>query len=147
MEKAEYIASLELTVLPVVEDLKVEFFMDESDCAILTYPRGDFIAGDPEDCGGTTNDPAPFDDVARADHARVAAALADSRTPIERTAGNYAAGHPRDASFLSHHGAPFTTSWELIYDPDDLQPKTATDMVTFTPVPGENGWWFACCAD
>ena len=53
MEKAEYIASLELTVLPVVEDLKVEYFMDESDCAILTYPRGDFIAGDPEDCGGS----------------------------------------------------------------------------------------------
>ncbi len=62
-EKAEQIARLEATVLPVVEDLQVEYFMDEPGCANLTYPRGDFIDGDPEDCGGSTDSPAQFDDV------------------------------------------------------------------------------------
>jgi hypothetical protein len=146
-EKAQYVASLETTVLPVVEDLQVEYFMDDPDCANFTYLRGDFIDGDPQHCGGSTDDPAPFDDLVRADHARVAAALDQSRTPIERAGGKYSAGDLRYALFMSTHGAPFATSWELLYDPDDQQPKTATDMVKFTPVPGEDGWWFACCAD
>lgn len=145
-EKAEYIASLETTVLPVVEDLQVEYVMNEPDCANLTYPRGDFIDGDPEHCSGSTDDPAPFDDVVRADHARMAAAL-ESRTPIERAGGTFAGRGLRYAFFMSTHGAPFATSWELLYDPDDLHPKTATDLVAFTPVPGEDGWWFVCCAD
>ncbi len=146
-EKAEYIASLETTVLPVVEDLQVEYFMDEPDCANLTYPRGDFIDGDPEHCGGSTDHPAPFDDVVRADHARVAAALEESRTPIERAGGKFIAGDLRYAFFMSTQGAPFATSWDLLYDPEDLQPKTATELVTFTPVSGEDGWWFVCCSD
>jgi hypothetical protein len=146
-EKAEYVASLETTVLPVVEDLQVAYVMDEAGCANLTYRRGDFIDGDPEHCGGSTDDPAPFDDVVRADHARLAAALEESRTPIERAAGKFTARDLRYAFFMSTHGAPFATSWELLYDPDDLYPKTATDLVTFAPVPGEDGWWFACCAD
>ena len=146
-EKAEYIASLKTTVLPVVEDLQVEYFMDEPDCANLTYPRGDFIDGDQEHCGGSTDHPAPFDDVVRADHARVAAALEESRTPIERAGGKFIAGDLRYAFFMSTHGAPFATSWDLLYDPEDLQPKTATELVTFTPVSGEDGWWFVCCAD
>lgn len=53
----------------------------------------------------------------------------------------------RGRAGMSTHGAPFTTSWELLYDPDGLRPKTASDQVTFTPVPGEDSWWFACCAD
>jgi hypothetical protein len=146
-EKAEYIASLETTVLPVIEDLQVEYFMDEPDCANLTYARGDYIDGNPEHCGGSTDHPAPFDDVVRADHARVAAALEESRTPIERAGGNFIAGDLRYAFFMSTHGAPFATSWDLLYDPDDLRPKTATELVTFTPVSGEDGWWFVCCSD
>jgi hypothetical protein len=54
-EKAEQIGRLKATVLPVLEDLKVEYFMDAAACAILTYPRGDFFDGDPEDCGGFTD--------------------------------------------------------------------------------------------
>ena len=146
-EKAGYVASLETSVQPVVEDLQVAYFMNETDCANLTYPDGDFIDGDPEHCGGSTDEPAPFDDVVRADHARVAAALEQSRTPIERVGGKFTAGDLRYAVFTSTDGAPFATSWELLYDPGDLLPKTATDLVTFTPVPGEDGWWFACCAD
>lgn len=146
-EKAEYIASLETTILPVVEDLQAEYVMNEPDCANLTYPRGDFIDGDPELCGGSTGEPAPFDDIARADHARVAAAMEESGTPIERAGGNFTGRDLRYAFFTSTRGAPFATSWELLYDPDDLYPKTATDLVAYTPVPGEDGWWFACCAD
>jgi hypothetical protein len=48
---------------------------------------------------------------------------------------------------MSPTGAPFAASWELLYDLADLHPKTATDLVAFTPGPGEDGWWFVCCAD
>ncbi|HEY7722370.1 MAG TPA: hypothetical protein VIB11_11070 [Pedococcus sp.] len=146
-EKAEYIARLQTTVLPVVEGLRVEYFIDEPDCANLTYPRGDFVDGDPEHCGGSTPDPDPFDDAVRADHVRVAAALEESRTPIERAGGTFTGDHLSSALFMSREGAPFATSWELLYDPDDLEPKTATDLVTFSQVPGEHGWWFVCCGD
>jgi hypothetical protein len=33
------------------------------------------------------------------------------------------------------------------YDPDDQHPKTDTTQVHYTPVPGNAGWWFACCSD
>src|SRR4029453_17914278 len=47
-EKAAQIERLKATVLPVIEDLQVEHYMDVHGCANLTYPRGDFIDGDPE---------------------------------------------------------------------------------------------------
>lgn len=146
-QRAQYVASLESSVLPVLGDLQVEYFMDEHECATLTYGRGDFIDGDPRDCGGSTDDPAPFDDTARVDHARVAAALDASDTPIERTGASFRARSLRSAWFLSHHGAPFATAWELLYDPNDIHQKTPSDQVTYTPVPGHDDWWFACCSD
>jgi hypothetical protein len=53
----------------------------------------------------------------------------------------------RYAFLMSTQGASFATSWELLHDLVDLHPKTATDLVAFTPAPGEDGWWFVCCAD
>ena len=91
-EKAEQIGRLEATVLPVIEDLKVEYFMDAAGCAILTYPRGDFFDGDPEDCGGSTDRAVQFDDVARADHQLIKAALAASGAPTERGGGFVCSG-------------------------------------------------------
>jgi hypothetical protein len=146
-EKAEQIARLEATVLPVVEDLQVEYFMDEPGCASLTYPRGDFIDGDPEHCGGSTDSPAQFDDVVRADHERIKAALEASGTPIERVGGTFNYGRVMDAWFMSHHGAPFATSWSLEYEPEGTRSAGTQGMVTLTPVEGEDDWWFACCSD
>ena len=120
--------------------------MDEADCALLAYSHGDFIDGDPDDCR-FTDDPLPFDDVARIDRVRLAAALDESRTPIERTGGTFTGRDLRFAFFMSTRGAPFATSWEILYDPDDLYPRTATDIGSFTPIPEQDGWWFVCCAD
>jgi len=147
-EKAEQIARLEATVLPVVEDLQVEHFMDEPGCANLTYPRGDFIDVEPEHCGGSTDSPAQFDDVARADHERIKAALEASGTPIERVGGTFFSdGRAMDVWFMSTHGAPFATSWSLEYDPEGTRSAGRTGIVTLTPIEGEDNWWFACCAD
>jgi hypothetical protein len=147
-EKAEQIARLEATVLPVVEDLQVEYFMDEPGCANLTYPRGDFIDGEPEHCGGSTDSPAQFDDIARADHERIKAALEASGTPIERVGGTFFSdGRVMDAWFMSNHGAPFATSWSLEYDPEGTRSAGPAGIVTLTPIEGEDDWWFACCAD
>ena len=52
-ERAEQIGRLKATVPPVLEDLKVEYFMDAAGCAILTYLRGYFFDGDTEDCGAS----------------------------------------------------------------------------------------------
>ncbi|HEU5455098.1 MAG TPA: hypothetical protein VFU85_05375 [Nocardioides sp.] len=149
-ELTDYVSRLEATVVPVLKELKVEYFMDEPDCAGMTYdrpPPRDFTSGDPEHCGGLTNDPKPFDDVVRADHARVSAALKQSGTPIERAGGTFSAGELRGAFFMSTHRAPFATSWELIYDAD-AQGRTPEGMVTIVaPVPGKPGWWFQCCSD
>jgi len=147
-EKAEQIGRLEATVLPVLEDLKVEYFMDDAGCAILTCPRGDFFDGDPEDCGGFTDRAVQFDDVARADHQLIKAALAASGTPIENVGGRFFSdGRVRWAWFAATHGAPFATSWSLEYDPEDTRSSWSWGVVTLTPVESEQGWWFACCAD
>lgn len=147
-EKAAQIERLKATVLPVIEDLQVEYFMDVHGCANLTYPRGDFIDGDPEDCGGSTGRSVQFDDVGRADHQLIKAALAASGTPIERVGGTFLSdGRVRYAWFMSTHGAPFATSWALEYDPEGTRAPGPAGMVTLTPVEGEQDWWFACCAD
>ena len=147
-EKAEQIGRLKATVLPALEDLKVEYFMDAAGCAILTYPRGDFFDGDPEDCGGFTDRAVQFDDVARADHQLIKAALAASGTPIERVGGTFLSdGRVRWAFFMSTHGAPFATSWSLEYDPEGTGSPWPAGIATLTPVEGEQDWWFACCAD
>ena len=147
-EMAEQIQRLQTTVLPVVEDLQVEYFMDDPGCANLTYPRGDFIVGDPEHCGGSTGSPSSFDDVVRADHARVRAALAASGTPVQRVGGRFSSdGRLLDAWFMSTHGAPFATSWSLEYDLAGTRSPGPRGMVTLTPVVGQDDWWFVCCAD
>jgi hypothetical protein len=48
---------------------------------------------------------------------------------------------------MSHHGAPFATSWSLEYDPEGTRSPGPAGIVTLTPVEGEQDWWFACCAD
>ena len=147
-EKAEQIGRIKATVLPVLEDLKVEYFMDTAGCAILTYRRGDFFDGDPEDCGGSTGRPVQFDDVARVDHQLIKSALAASGTPIERVGGTFLIdGRVGYAWFMSTHGAPFATSWSLEYDPEGARSPAPAGIVTLTPVEGEQDWWFACCAD
>ena len=147
-EKAAQIERLETTVLPVIEDLQIEYFMDVHGCANLTYPRGDFIDGNPEDCGGSTGSPVQFDDVGRADHQLIKAALEASGTPIERVGGTFFSdGRVKYAWFMSTHGAPFATSWALEYDPEGTRSPGTAGMVTLTPVEGEHDWWFACCAD
>jgi hypothetical protein len=147
-EKAEQIGRLRATVLPVLEDLQVEYFMDAAGCAILTYPRGDFFDGDPEDCRGFSARAVEFDDVARADHQLIKAALAASGTPFENVGGRFFSdGRVRWAFFASTHGAPFATSWSLEYDPEGTRSSWSWGVVTLTPVEGEQDWWFACCAD
>lgn len=147
-EKAEQIERLEATVMPVIGDLQVEYFMDLPDCAGLTYPRGDFIDGDPENCGGSTTSPVQFDKIARADHERIKAALEASGTPIERVGGRYSSeGSVQDAWFMSTHGAPFATSWSLEYEPGNRRTAGKVGMVTLTPIKGKPDWWFACCGD
>jgi hypothetical protein len=147
-EKAEQVARLEAAVLPVIEDLQVEYFMDEAGCAGLTYPRGDFIDGDPEHCGGLTDSSVRFDDVARADHERIKAALEESGTPIERVGGTFLGhGGVKVAWFMSTQGAPLATSWSLEFDPGGGHSPGRRGMVTIMPVEGEPDWWFACCAD
>jgi hypothetical protein len=146
-EQLRQITNLETTVLPIVEELRVEYYMDQDGCTILTYERGDFVDGEP-DCGGTTSTPVRFDSVARADLERLGAALQASETPVERTGGTFGGdGRGRTIWFSSSRGAPMGTVWYLEYDPDGTHSAGPQGMVTLDPVPGKADWWFACCAD
>lgn len=147
-ERSRQVDRLEATVLPVVQDLQVEYFMNEAGCINLTYPRGDFVDGDREHCGGSTTNPSPFDEIARADHGRIAAAIEASGTSVERVGGRYSTdGRTRSVWFQSNEGAPLATSWSLEYDPERRTTAGPDGMVTKTPVEGKADWWFACCAD
>jgi hypothetical protein len=148
VELAEQVERLETALLPVVEGLQVEYFIDEPGCANLTYPRGDSIDGAPDSCGGSTSRPVPFDDIARADHERIRLALEASQTPIERVGGRFFSdGRISSVWFVSNYGAP-------------LRDIVVSGVRPGGPPLGRHGgnghtharrgtgdWWFACCAD
>ena len=146
-EQLRQITNLETTALPIVEELRVEYYMDQEGCTILTYERGDFVDGEP-DCGGTTSTPVRFDGVARADLERLRAALQASETPVERAGGTFSDdGGRRIIWFSSSRGAPMGTVWYLEYDPGGAHSAGSQGIVTLDPIPGKADWWFACCAD
>ena len=150
-ELADYVSRLEATVVPVLEELKVEYFMDEPDCAGMTYdrpPPRDFTSGDPEQCGGSTNDSKPFDDVVRADHARVAVALEAVRDPDR--AGGWDVQRRRAPRRVLHVDAPRALRHVVgaHLRRRRRSPARPEGMVTIVaPVPGKPGWWFQCCSD
>ena len=147
-DRATQVGRIEATVLPIVKDLQVAYFMDERGCLNITYSRGDFIEGDPQSCGGSTSNPHRFDDVARSDHARIRSALKTSRTYIERIGGRFSSdGQVVSAWFISAHGAPFGTTWSLEYDPGRVRSAGPDGMVTVTRVQGTDTWLFVCCGD
>ena len=112
-----------------------------------SHPRGDFFDGDPEDCGGSSGRAVQFDDVARADHNLIKAALAESGTPIERVGGTFLRdGRVRWAFFMSTQGAPFATSWSLEYDAESTRSPGPAECDAHAGR-GRANWWFACCAD
>ena len=133
---AEQIGRLKATVLPVLEDLKVEYSADAAGCAILTYPRGDFFDGIISRTAVASLTERSSSTTLRAPTTTlIKAALAASGTSIERVGGTFLSGGRLTwAFFMSTHGAPFATSWSLEYDPEGTRSPGSAGIVTLTPV-------------
>lgn len=132
-------------VLPLLEDIGVTGFTAEDGCTWITYARGSFFDGG-ESCqpGGA----GPFDDIARADHARVLDALEATRAPTRRMNGATIGpdGRLRTARFV-HSAHPFPDFWEYLYDPGDVEPKVDGGRLEVRHTRVNAGWWFVSLLD
>ena len=143
-EKAEQIGRLKATVLPVLEDLKVEYFMvagppsSPTRAAISSTETPRTAVASLTRRSSSTTLRAPTTSKA---------ALAASRTSIERVGGTFLSGGRLTWAFHVHPRRALRDVVVLEYNPEGTRSPGSAGIVTLTPVEGEQDWWFACCAD
>jgi hypothetical protein len=122
---------LETDVLPVVEDLKLDYYLLEpGPCRILEYPRGNFRDGDP-----SCQDLVPFDAQARVDFDRVIDGVRRSGVPIERIFRH------DGAIYIQLDDNSWQYNWQYVYLPDGgSPPATMWPEERWTHIRGD--WWF-----
>jgi hypothetical protein len=123
---------LEAEVLPVVEDLRVYYYLlHPGPCRVLEYARGDYRDGDPEECG----DLVPFDAEARADFDEMTDAVARSDVAVERIFRD------RGGIYVQLEDYSWQYNWEYVYLPDGgSPPATRWPVEEWTHIRGN--WWF-----
>ncbi|MET7396864.1 hypothetical protein ABZS66_25615, partial [Dactylosporangium sp. NPDC005572] len=122
---------LDRTVRPVVEELRVWYWLRDGECRVLEYAHGTFYDGPPE-CGPGV---IPFDAQARADFDRVEDAVKRSRIPIERI---------RTSAGVIYVQVP-DSSWQYNYEyayfyATDTPPQMRFPEERWTHITGK--WWF-----
>jgi hypothetical protein len=132
-------------IVPLLEELAVTGFSAEDGCTWLIYRRGGFYDGG-DSC--QPGEAAPFDAVARADHARLLAAIAANGAPTRRM--NDATfgpdGRLRTAWFV-HSAHPWPDFWEYLYDPGDVTPKVDGGPLEAVYTRIDGAWWFRSSID
>jgi hypothetical protein len=144
VEMAEETGRLQ-QVLPLLEKLGVTRFTAEDGCTWIIYARGAFFdGGGPCQPGGA----GPFDDLARADHARLLEALDAAGAPTQRLLDATIGPDGRLATALFAHSAhPFPSSWAYLYDPADQQPKVDGGRLEVEHTRVSADWWFVSSLD
>ncbi|MEU7876523.1 hypothetical protein [Dactylosporangium sp. NPDC049140] len=119
---------LEKEVLPVIEELRVFYYVPESDtCRILEYSRGQF--GDPG-----CSDLMALDPEARADFDRVTAAVKRSGVAVERIFRN-------GGICVQVPDSSWQYNYQYVYKPGpDMPPETRWPGEQWTHIRGD--WWF-----
>jgi hypothetical protein len=121
---------LETDVLPVVQDLRISYYLLDGPCRILEYPRGNFRDGDP-----SCRDLVPFDAQARADWDRMTTAVQRSGVRIDRVYRN------EGIIYVQLPDSSWQYNWEYVYLPDGGSPPAATwPEDQWTHIHGD--WWF-----
>ena len=132
-------------VRPVIEELGVTGFTAEDGCSWIIYVRGRFFDGG-EACqpGGAGS----FDDIARADHARLLAAIEAAGAPTRRLLNATIGPDGRLSSALFLHSAhPFPSYWTYLYDPGNEEPKVDGGRLELKHTQVNAGWWFVSSLD
>lgn len=143
-QMAAEVARLE-QVLPVLQELRVTSFTAEDGCSWLVYVRGAFFEGGDPCQPGTA---IAFDAEARADHARIAQAIATSGAPTGRVLA--ATVDPRGRMLSVHflHSAhPFPWQWEYLYDPGNIEAKLEGGALQTDYIRVDGAWWFRASLD
>lgn len=135
-------AALE-TVLPTLEQLKVNGFRNQDWCRFIDYPRGSFsnLLDSDNACNLFNCAPEAFDETASADFERVKKALDDSgiSTEIAWAIEYDDAGHVTTAEFDVTAGA--FDRFSYLYDRDNTVSKEVTPDTIVTVRINEH-WWF-----
>ena len=132
-------------VLPLLEELGVTGFTAEDGCAWVIYARGGFFDGG-ESCqpGGA----GPFDDIARADHARLLEAIEAAGAPTRRLLNATIGSDGRlSAALFLHSAHPFPSYWTYLYDPGNVEPKVDGGRLEVRHTRVNAGWWFVSSLD
>jgi len=132
-------------VLPLLEELGVTRFTAEDGCTWIIYARGRFFDGG-ESCqpGGA----GPFDDAARADHARLLEAIEAAGAPTRRMLNATIGSDGRLGTALFLHSAhPFPSYWTYLYDPGNVEPKVDGGRLEVKHTRVNAGWWFVSSLD
>lgn len=138
--QAREVHELQTRVLPVVAALRTTWFQVGVGCDAISYSRGTFSQDGA--CAGRAGE-RRFDDVARADLARVVDALARSDVPTRTLRdAQYAPDGTLTHAVLPRAGGGVRWNFGYVYSPDGQPPEqqTALGRTVVTPV-GDTGWW------
>jgi hypothetical protein len=122
-----------------------EGFTAEDGCTWIIYARGGFFDGG-ESCqpGGA----GPFDDIARADHARLLEAIEAAGAPTRRLLNATIGPDGRlSAALFLHSAHPFLSYWTYLYDPGNVEPKVDGGRLDVRHTRVNAGWWFVSSLD
>lgn len=124
---------LESEVLPVVQRLRVDYYLYEArlPCRVLDYPRGNYRDGSTE-----CSDLVPFDAQARTDFDEVHAAVERTGVAVDRIVRN------NGVISISLKDSSWQYNWEYVYLPGGQSPPGIAfpEEEQWTHVRGD--WWF-----
>jgi hypothetical protein len=140
------VTGLQRDVLPVLRQLRPQWYEVEQACDILEYRRGTF--SDDGACGGRPGE-RPFDAAARSDLDRLVAAVERSGADVNELRGaTYGpTGQVLTAEFLLEDRS-WQWNWAYVWSPDapPRDDEEALGPVTYTPI-GTTGWYLEKAPD
>jgi hypothetical protein len=132
-------------VVPLLEELRVTDFEASPYCRNIAYLRGAFGHLDQDGClrAGTVE----FDEVALADHERLAAAIEASGVTTDRLReATYAPDGELETAWFMLTEASIEENGDYLYDPSGSEPKRdVPGEQTFTRI--DDAWWFVWSRD
>lgn len=138
---AEDVARLE-AVIPVLEDLGAADFEDSPYCRALGYRRGQF--GILDEAGCERPGTVAFDEVAAADHARIAGAMEGSGVQVLRVRSTFGPDGTLETATFMLLDSSVERDWAYLFDPRNVVAK-ADGAAEYTQLGG--AWWLVASRD
>ncbi len=121
--QAAEVARLEAHVVPIVDELDVRFYLDETwSTHAITYPPGEFREGD-DSRGSPAASDRPFDASVRTDFDRVSAAIEASAVDTYRFEASFTPEGALSTASFRRDDSSLEWNWFYLYDPNDTVAK------------------------